>query len=210
MIVKVILLDYLRHEFTDRVMKTNKERAQYFFEYIVVDKLGISAAVNEGLRQAGEFDYVVIMGNDIEMPEGWLKEMVRYAETIPTTGTVGIHTVEHKYGYKIVNGLPLYEVACAFGNNLIPKKVIEAVGGYNEDYDPYGTQDYDFSYRVSKAGFINYYIPELKATHLGHDVGQDTDYRRMKDDSLKLAHGKMQYWFDWYEKNGIYLPYVKA
>ena len=208
--IKVILLDYLRHDYTERVMRVNRDRSQYPFEYIQVDRLGISAAVNEGLRLAGDFDAVVIMGNDIEMPEGWLKSMVQYAEVIPQTGTIGIHTVEHTYGYKHVNGLPLYEVACAFGNNFVPRKVIESVGGYNEDYDPYSNQDHDFAYRVSKAGFINYYIPELKADHLGHDVGQDSDYRRMKDEGLKKGHEKLTYWFDWYEKNGVYLPYAKA
>jgi hypothetical protein len=31
---------------------------------------------------------------------------------------------------------------------------------------------------------LNYYLGGLTAEHIGHDVGQDTPYRKMKDEGL--------------------------
>jgi hypothetical protein len=48
-------------------------------------------------------------------------------------------------------------------------------------------QDRDYAERATIAGFTNYYIPELRSEHIGHDVGNNTEYRQMKDESLQCA-----------------------
>jgi hypothetical protein len=63
-------------------------------------------------------------------------------------------------------------------------KAIDKIGYFNEAYDPYGMQDRDYSYRLQMTGHFNYYLIGLTAEHIGHDVGQDTPYRRMKDEGL--------------------------
>lgn len=204
--VRVILLDYLRHDHTENALRTNTLRAKYPFDLIKIDMKGLSAAFNEGLKDSLDYDAVVFMANDIELPERWLADMVHYATHIPNTGTIGFHTVESLPNPKEVNGLKIWEVLCAFGDTLITKQAIDKVGFFNTDFDPYGTQDYDYSWRVSKVGLLNYYIPG-EAIHVGHDVGNGTEYRKMKDESLARAHAKANHWFQWYEKNGVYLPY---
>jgi hypothetical protein len=52
-------------------------------------------------------------------------------------------------------------------------------------------QDSDYATRSLIAGFTNYYVPDMRSEHIGHDVGNGTEYRRMKDESL--AKGK-QIW----------------
>jgi GT2 family glycosyltransferase len=113
--------------------------------------------------------------------------MVHYAQTIPNTGMCGIHCVE-SLGHQIeMNGLMIHPTYTAFANVLIPMKVIEDIGYMNEDHDPYGMQDRDYAERATIAGFTNYYIPDLRSDHIGHDVGNGTEYRAMKDASLQRA-----------------------
>jgi hypothetical protein len=45
-------------------------------------------------------------------------------------------------------------------------------------------QDSDYSFRLKQTGHLNYYLGGLTAEHIGHDVGQDTPYRKMKDEGL--------------------------
>jgi hypothetical protein len=63
-------------------------------------------------------------------------------------------------------------------------QAIEKIGKFNEVYDPYGMQDSDYSFRLKQTGHLNYYLGGLTAEHIGHDVGQDTPYRKMKDEGL--------------------------
>ena len=151
------------------------------------------------------YDYYAILANDILLPNNWLKEMVRYAETIPNTGIVGIHCVE-TLPEKDANGV--HPTWCPFGDWLISAEVIKKIGYFNTDHDPYGMQDSDFGYRATKAGFYNYYLADLRAEHIGHDVGNGTPYRAMKDESLARAG---QVYFEGVERynqtNNLYLPY---
>ena len=141
---------------------------------------GIAAAINKGIQMARGYDAVVTLANDILMPDNWLKDMV--ASVKEDTGMVGIHCVE---------GLPemvdgVHPIHTPFGNVLIPMKAIDKVGYFNTDFDPYGMQDADYAYRLLKSGFRNYYIPG-KSEHIGNDVGNGTEYRKMKDEGLSKA-----------------------
>lgn len=185
--VNIILLDYLRHEFTESVKKINFNNAGYLFDFIQINKKGISAAYNEGLQKSKQYDAVVFMANDIYMPDNWLNRMVQCAEAIPNTGCVGIHCVEGLEKATELNGQLIHETYTAFGNVLTPMKAVNRIGYYNPDYDPYGMQDADYAYRLKACGFINYYIAGMKAEHIGHDVGSDSDYRKMKNEGLQKA-----------------------
>lgn len=47
---------------------------------------------------------------------------------------------------------------------FIPRKVFDAVGGFDEDYFMYG-EDIDLCYRIKKAGYKVYYTPRTTAIH---------------------------------------------
>lgn len=196
--VAIIFLDYQRHDYTQRTISHNLHNAGHDFVFIYIDQKGIAAAINAGIKKAREYnvDAVVTMANDILMPFDWLRIMVDHAKGIKTTGMCGIHTVEGAGQPAEINGFKINQSFTAFGNVLIPMPVINQVGGFNKEYDPYGMQDADFAYRTNKAGYINYYIPGLKAEHIGHDIGSGSDYRKMKDEGLNKA---MEIW----ERNKI-------
>jgi GT2 family glycosyltransferase len=182
--INIILLDYDRHDYTQRVKDVNFNNAGYPFDFTIVDMKGISRALNHGIFQSRTYDAVVTMANDILMPNSWLERMVQAMITIPNSGMIGIHTVESISEPTTINGLQVHIQEAAFGNVLIPMKAIDKIGYFNEAYDPYGMQDRDYSYRLQMTGHLNYYLSGLRAEHIGHDVGQDTPYRKMKDEGL--------------------------
>jgi len=47
---------------------------------------------------------------------------------------------------------------------MIPKKILETTGGFDEQFFMYG-EDIDLSYRIQKAGFTNYYFAESAIIH---------------------------------------------
>jgi hypothetical protein len=141
------------------------------------------------------------------MPQNWLLKMCEAAETIPNTGIVGIHCVESLPPEKEINGLTVHPTFAPFGNVLITKKAIEAVGMWNEDYDPYGMNDSDYGYRVHKSGFTNYYLHGLRSEHIGHDVGSDSEYRRTKDAGLAKALNVWAASLERYEKEGYKIEF---
>jgi GT2 family glycosyltransferase len=145
---------------------------------------GIARAINYGISRSDKFDAIVTMANDILMPENWLQRMVEAAYAIPNTGMCGIHCVEMLGERTYINDIPIHKADAVFGNVLIPMQAIEKIGKFNEVYDPYGMQDSDYSFRLKQTGHLNYYLGGLTAEHIGHDVGQDTPYRKMKDEGL--------------------------
>lgn len=202
--ITIILLDYLRHEHTETVKRVNLNNAGYPFELVIVDRKGVSAAINEGISQAT--DSVVTMANDILMPDNWLIDMVHYATQIPDSGMIGMHTVEGLPASSVVNELNIWE-CCPFGNALITKQAIDKVGYFNLDLDPYSVNDRDYYLRCNLAGLRCYYIPG-KCEHIGHDVGEQTEYRKMKDESLNNLWRKGEQWYEYYKNTGnIYLGY---
>ncbi len=181
----------------DRIKKAYPFRKVFrFFE-----NKGISAAINKGIALSRGYDAIVTLANDILMPDGWLLNMVHYALKIPNTGMVGIHCVE---SLPHLSESGIYEVHTPFGNTLITRQALDKVGKFNTDFDPYGQQDADYGFRLNKTGFINYYIPGFKSEHIGHDVGQNSEYRRMKDAGLQKSNAAWNRAQEHYERNQSY------
>lgn len=179
------------------------------YPLIEVNELGISNAINIGMKQAFESgaDNVLICANDIEMPTGSIEAMLNAAESIPNTGMVACYCVEHLPAQTEVNGITIHPAWGVFGNSLITKQAFETVGYWNLDHDPYKMNDSDYCYRLHKAGLLNYYIGGYKAIHLDNDAGSKTDYRLWKDESLSKALPIFNQWKEVYDKGQWYLPY---
>ncbi len=202
--VNVIFLDYERHQFTEKVKQINFSNAGYPFDFVEIDMKGISAAINKGIQLSKGYDAVVTMANDILMPDNWLRRMVEAATLIQNTGMCGIHCVEGLQHVTELNGVNVHIENAVFGNVLIPMGAINTIGYFNTDYDPYGMQDRDFAYRLNCMGHVNYYIANLKSEHIGHDVGNGTEYRKMKDDGLKMCDEKWRHWTKKYQEENDY------
>ena len=201
--VGIIFLDYLRHEHTNQALRSIAN-AGYQFDLFTINRKGIAAAINEGLEKTKDHDAIVTCSNDIEMPVNWLQRMVEVVSNIENTGMCGIHCVEGQGELSEVNGQQVNKTFTAFGNVMIPRKAIDTIGMFNEDYDPYGMQDADYAYRLNAMGFTNYYIAGLTSNHIGHDVGSQSEYRKMKDEGLALSDAKWQKWTKQYDETKNY------
>lgn len=195
--VLVAILDYGRDKFTHQVIKHNHAISGKEYVGMFVQEHGISKAINTAFASSKHYDGVFIMANDILMPEGWLAMAVDAAKRIPHSGVIALHCVEKKHDPAFINDVLVYPGEVVFGNALYPKRLIESVGHMNEDYDPYGMQDSDYCHRAWNNGFINYYLDIPTSEHIGHDVGEDSDYRRMKDKGLMSCGDK---WMKWTHK----------
>lgn len=161
---------------------------------------GIGRSLNQMMARA-RGDYICLAGTDILNKPGWLRELVNYAEAVPNAGIVGIKCtaqIPDLSTRQDVHGRPCHahyltpEVDKVFGTMLFSRKVLDTVGGFWEELHPYGFEDSDFNNRVTLAGFTSLYVPSSHwtSTHVADDVGAGTDYRKMKDDSLRINLGR--------------------
>ena len=213
--VAILLLTQNRHDLTQRVINQNFFNSGYDADCFLIDngsdthetfnypftgydlskeKRGIAAGVNAGLRMTENYDAVCLLANDILLPTNWLQNWVMFSQSVSKTGIIGIHCVEELP--PIVDGV--HKTHTPFGDNFITRELIDKVGGYNEAYDPYGMQDRDYGERATITGFTNYYLPDMRSEHIGHDVGNGTEYRRMKDESLARAQSVWEKYQDIY------------
>lgn len=152
---------------------------------------GVAHSFNQLVTRAlPHSTHICLMGNDILMPHGWGKQMIDLSNKIVNSGLIGCHVdglfdvppvsnqfgVEAHYTDKKFNRV--------FGTTLMRSEVIHQVGLFDERFGCYGLEDSELNNRVELAGFKSAYIPHQKSTHIEWDQGKDTDYRRMKDDSL--------------------------
>lgn len=190
-------------------------RANELVTYARVNKEneGIARSLNQLiLRSNGQ--YIVQLGNDYEMPNNWLDEMIRYASDVIKAGMVGIPWCPGHRGPLtdvLAISSPSKKVHLAtydlplFGVKLKTRQMLDRVGAFDERLHPYGLEDSDYHRRAQLAGFVNFYIPDLVSKHLGEDSGKKTDYRAMKDFSLK-CNGPYFVTKD-YARFGYYVPW---
>lgn len=202
--ILVAILDYGRDKFTQQVIEHNTRTAGYPFMSTIISEHGISRAMNTAFSLSDKYDALFAMSNDILMPDGWLRKAVEAAKMIPHSGVIALHCVEKKHDPAYINDVLVYPGEVVFGNALYPKRLIESVGHMNEDYDPYGMQDSDYCHRAWNNGFINYYLDIQTSEHIGHDVGEDSDYRRMKDKGLMSCGDKWMKWTHHYKMTENY------
>jgi GT2 family glycosyltransferase len=70
-----------------------------------------------------------------------------------------------KYHLSYLNENENHEVDVLAGAfMMIPKKILDKVGGFDEDFFMYG-EDIDLSFRIQKAGFKNYYFAKSNIIH---------------------------------------------
>ena len=165
------------------------------------------------LRSTGEL--IVLLGNDILLPDGWLEEGIRYAYGVPNSGIIGIdwgHGGVPAMGTKFgVHAHYLDErLDKVFGVWMLKRRVIEEIGFFAEEFEEYGLEDSDFNNRVNLAGFNSYYLPNMRSQHLENDVGTSTAYRQMKDRSMQRNLAILSRRIGLYDTVGIREPLPEA
>jgi hypothetical protein len=133
----------------------------------IVDETGIAFAINKGLRDLNNFDYVTIIGNDIQEPDNWLQIRNDYMQDT----SIGICSIPLG-GF---NGDSLDLI----GNFTISKETINRLGAFNQELDPYGAIDLDYCTRCRASGLHTKYIPNTKAAHIEQNGIDAYGYNKM-------------------------------
>lgn len=94
---------------------------------------------------------------------------------------------------------------------MMHRNVPGTTGSFDEQFFMYG-EDIDLSYRIQKAGFINYYFPEVSIIHFKGESTQKesyqyvhTFYNAMIIFVKKHYRGSMAFIYRWFIKAGIFL-----
>jgi GT2 family glycosyltransferase len=133
----------------------------------IIDETGIAYAINKGLMQLNNIDYVTIMGNDILEPDNWLLSRNEFMQD----KTIGICSIS--LGGYSGDSLDL------IGNFTISKETINRLGAFNEELDPYGAIDLDYCTRCRASGLHTKFIPSTKATHIEQNGSDAYGYNKM-------------------------------
>jgi O-antigen biosynthesis protein len=138
---------------------------------------------------------VGVVGCKILNPDGTLQLACRRSFPTPWTAftkVVGLASLFPdsklfgQYNLTYLNPEKSYEVDAVSGSFMFMRKVVyEQVGGLDESYFMYG-EDLDWCYRIQKAGWKIYYLPE---TQIIHYKGEST--RRSNIDELKMFYDAM-------------------
>lgn len=229
--VSILLLTIDRYELTEKYVSLALDRANYPYELLVCDNgstdkrtidfisslkpaahilnsenKGIYSGLNSLLEKA-KGEYFVKIDNDIELPENWLKSFVETYEAIPNAGMAGIHCVHSLPPAKEINGIKVHLNPRTFGTMFWSRALFDKIGYFNEAFTPYGLGDSEYMQRSLYSGHINFYLNGLEAIHQGHDIGEDSDYRRNKTKSLERNEELFYFFLSFYESSkNYYLP----
>lgn len=148
--------------------------------HLLPRNMGVAVAANYGWADC-DADYYLKLDNDIEILKAdWLDTLLAIADANPDLGQVGYcccswheaETVTLHSGQRFHSG-----EACNGACVLIPRRVHEELGFWNEDYGLYGYEDLDYSHRALLRGYrIGYVDDDAAVAHRG--LERDVDERR--------------------------------
>ncbi|MDQ6930768.1 MAG: glycosyltransferase family 2 protein [Candidatus Eremiobacteraeota bacterium] len=148
---------------------------------------GFAKGCNQGIAAASG-DYIVLLNNDVVVTEGWLENLVDAVRRDPATGISAARSNELAgdqklldANYKELDAMHAYAAgrARAFRRAgyftdraigfclCIDRKVLEQVGGIDEQYGTGNFEDDDFCMRVRAAGYRIYVCDDVFIHHFG-------------------------------------------
>jgi len=149
--------------------------------------LGCAGGNNVGWR-ASSGEIVVILNPDTVVEKTWLEELAGALQSDPEAAVAGCkiyypnsHILQHAGGKIHPNGMTthlgngeedkgqydeLRTVDYVTGAALaVKRKILEEIGGFDEDYDPAYFEETDFCYKVRKKGCKVIYVPKSVLYH---------------------------------------------
>ncbi len=155
------------------------------------ENLGFSKPNNLGFEYAIKkgYEYVYLLNQDAWLDPGALEKLVVAAEAHPEYGvlsplqmTDGYKALDAQFAKRcpVVAGHDVYEVKRVMAAHwLVPVRVIEQIGPFDEDLFPLYGQDDEWCHRLHFFGLKVGVVPEARAVH-------DRAYR--PESKEKLAH----------------------
>jgi GT2 family glycosyltransferase len=158
---------------------------------------------NKGAKFA-EGEYIVLLNNDTEVLDGWLREMLWVFENFEKVGMVGAKllypdlTLQEAGGIVWGNGKvwnygrnqnafhPKFNYTrevdyCSGACIMLPKKLWDELGGFDEEFAPAYWEETDLAFRVREKGYKVVYTPFAQVIHYeGMSAGKDPKKGGMK------------------------------
>jgi len=174
---------------------------------------GVFKAYNSGYAKATG-DWIVKMGSDILFPDNWLTIIKEYIERIPATEGIGI-LIEGFFdggdmtwadGVTKLNGKDVRIARDFMGVHAISRRLFEEVGYFDEDFGWYGPGDWDWSDRAKNTGKLLYYLPLIRAQHLG--VGEWNYEEDRKGEGIHSGDKKLAWKREYTPNRTFYTPFM--
>jgi len=134
---------------------------------------GAAKARNVGIK-AAKGEIIAFIDDDCIPSENWLKNITRHFKTPEIGGVGGAYRTENKslipwlIGEEIAYRHSKYDRFIEFIGTYsaaFPKKVLEKVGGFDEDFKHADSEDNDLSYRIRRAGYLLVFEPRAYVYH---------------------------------------------
>lgn len=166
--------------------------------------MGNPYALNRMIKDALEYDYIVILGNDILLPSNWLIHALT-ALQVHNVGMVGWMLEGKKHLSRFFKDGVEFEIDesnVVIGSTVMRREVIDKIGYLNE-FSKFGHWDATFSMRVSRH-FDCFYMARERAKHIGVAPGE-FEYKDMKRYEAQKAFVKAWDWHSKYQQKDVYL-----
>ena len=153
------------------------------------DNAGAPRARNQGLACA-RGRWLVCMDNDAVVTPGWLRRLLHHAQVDGRSGCVGPVSNRAAHGQQVpfaggtdaaslqrfADGLhaayarqgEMHNILTSFCL-LFRREVLDAIGGFDERFSPWGYEDDDFTLRATLAGFRNRIARDVFVRHDTYD-----------------------------------------
>ena len=188
------------------------------------ENFGFSKANNQAVAIA-KGEYVCILNPDTAVSEDTFIRILSFAENTPKMGALGAYLVDGTGNFlpeskrnlptpkvsmmKLLGLVKSYYTTSLSENEVGPvavlvgafmflkRSVYNEVGGFDEDYFMYG-EDIDLSYKITKAGYQNYYFGTSDVLHYkGESTQKDGAY-------LNRFYGAMHIFYKKHFKTNVF------
>lgn len=180
---------------------------------------GVARSLNQMMIRRRS-PHAMFMPNDITLDKNWLRVAIEYLDDVKSTGVLGWEdpcgltaprtTLTGESGKE-------WDVFCekdfkldgslVAGATIFSETLIEEIGYLDEDLGMYGYEDQLYCFRAKIANLQNYYIPNIKATHLGiNEFELSPTYKAQKESHLHNSVGYFKWKAQNLYKTGIYVP----
>lgn len=161
--------------------------------------LGRGKGTNLGLQLA-EGEYLVILDDDLVLPEEWLKKMVKALKTVPQVGWLSTNlkeegvleeSIDNPY-VQTFDGIKIETPPGVGGWCIAMKKsVYEKLGALQEDRY-YGGIDKEYYQQAINQGLLVGYVQDIVGEHLGGSRREMKYYPEYREYKMEVHHER---WF---------------
>ncbi len=159
---------------------------------------------NKGAK-LGTGEYILILNNDVEVLDGWLKELLWVYENYNKVGFVGAKLLYPDFTLQEAGGIvwwngqawnygrgdknpykPKYNYVrqvdyCSGACIMVPKQLWDELGGFDEEFAPAYWEETDLAFRIREKGYKVVYTPFAQVIHFeGMSAGKDVKTGIMK------------------------------